>query len=226
MADIFSEVEEELRRDKYNALLRRYGLWFLAAAILVIAAAGLHQLVWEPWRTGQIHDASDRYEAAITALAAGQTEQAEAAFAELAEGPRRGYAALALMQMGEIADGRGDRARAAELYNQAADKAGDQALSGFARIRALYAMADAAAYDEILALANPMTGADSPYRASAREIIAAAALRAGDLERARSEYTYLTLAPETPSGIRTRAGEGLAAVDRAESEAATEDAPS
>jgi len=215
LADIFSEVEEELRRDKYNALLRRYGLWILGAAALIVLAAGLYQGVWEPSRANRIAGYSDAYQQAQALRAAGQLDAADSAYADLSEGDHDGYAALALMQRADIAETAGDASRAAALYAEAAEKADDEALAGLARVKGLYAMADEASYDEILSRAEPLAAADSPYRASARELIGAAALRAGDLDRARREYEYLTLAPETPQGIRVRAGEGLAAVERA-----------
>lgn len=215
MADIFSEVEEELRRDKYNTLLRRFGLPILVLALLLIVAVGLHQMVWEPWRMSRIHVVSDAYEAAVSLRQAGRTEEAEAAFDEIAAGEHEGYAALALIQQGQMAEEAGDPARASALYLGASDMAGDGAVGGLARIKALYAMAETAAYDEILGAATPLIDEGSPYQYSARELVAAAALKAGDLDRARREYQYLSLAPETPPGIRVRAGEGLAAVELA-----------
>ncbi len=218
MADIFSEVEEELRRDKYNALLRRHGPWILAVVTLIVIAAGLHQLVWEPYREGRVHRISDTYAEATALRAAGRMEEANAAFAELAAGDHAGYATLALLQQAELAETAGDSARASALYSQAADRARGDSLAGLARLRALYAVVDTASYAEILARAEPLATADSPYRSSAREIIGAAALRAGDVNRALREYQFLILAPETPDGIRERAAEGLAAAERAAAE--------
>ena len=41
MADIFQEVDEDLRRDRATALWRRYGKYVVAAAVvLVLATAG------------------------------------------------------------------------------------------------------------------------------------------------------------------------------------------
>jgi hypothetical protein len=215
LADIFSEVEEELRRDKYNALLRRYGLWVAGVSLLLILAVALHQMVWEPMRNARIYRVSDTYDAALALSMAGQNQEADAAFAEIAAGDHDGYAALALVKQAEIAEAAGDISRAAALYAQAGERADDEALAGLAQIKALYAMADEASYDEILARAESLANADSPYQFSARELIAAAAVRAGDLQRATREYQYLSLAPETPPGIRTRATEGLAAAERA-----------
>lgn len=220
MADIFSEVEEELRRDKYNALLRRYGLPIAAAALIFILAVAAYQMLWVPMQTGRMDAASDRFEAALMLRDNGQDAAADAAFAEIVADDHDGYAALALMQRGDIAFEAGEVDRAAAYFSEAAAKADDDSFAGLARIKALYATADDASYGEILSQAEPLSTTDSPYWASAREVIAAAALRDGDLARARREYQYLSLAPETPQGIRLRAQEGLAAVDRAEPQGA------
>lgn len=227
MADIFSEVEEELRRDKYNTLLRRYGLPIFGAVLLLIIAVWLHQAVWEPMRMERVYSVSDAYESAAALRAAGRDTDADAAFGEIAAGAHDGYATLAMIQQAEIAEAAGDSSRAAALYIGAADRAGDQTVAGLARIKALYAMADDTGYEQFLSRAQPLVDEGSPYQFSARELIAAAALKAGDLDRARREYQYLSLAPETPPGVRSRAGEGLAAVARAAdtAEPAAEESP-
>ena len=43
MVDIFEEVDEELRKDKYQELLRKYGPWALGGAIGIIAVAAGYQ---------------------------------------------------------------------------------------------------------------------------------------------------------------------------------------
>ena len=45
MVDIFDEVEEDLRADRAQAFLRRYGIVFIAVAVLVVAGAALRVIV-------------------------------------------------------------------------------------------------------------------------------------------------------------------------------------
>ena len=63
MPDIFDEVEEDLRADRARALLARYGILIVAAALLVIAGAG----GWEAWRW---HETQMNEQAAIAYIAA------------------------------------------------------------------------------------------------------------------------------------------------------------
>jgi len=214
MTDIFSEVEEEIRKDRYNTLLRRYGPWILGAVIIIFAGVSLYELWWKPSRFEQVAEASNTYDQAIAALQQDSPALAEGFLDQLIEGDHQGYRALALMHEASIAARDGDSARAAALYEQAASVAGGGAFQDLARIRALYAVADDLSYSELIDRAQPLVE-DSAFRFSARELIAAGALKEGDLERARREYNFLTQAPSTPQGVRRRAQEGLAAVNRA-----------
>ena len=221
MTDIFSEVEEELRKDKYNILLRKYGLWIAGAAFLIIILVAGYELAWKPWRFSHVANASDQYNQAVQALTENSPALAGEYLDQLAEGDHAGYRVLALMQQAALAAEDGDAPRAAALYDQAAGLAGEGPLAEFARIKSLYIVADDLSYGELLARAEPLS-TDSAFRFSALELIAAGALKEGDLSRARSEYQFLTQAPSTPGGIRRRAQEGLAAVALAELELAEE----
>ena len=46
MADIFQEVDEDLRRDRATALWRKYGIYVLGVAIALVAGTA----AWSGWR--------------------------------------------------------------------------------------------------------------------------------------------------------------------------------
>ncbi len=64
MADIFDEVAEDLRAERAQALLRRYGGLMLAVALLVIAAVAAGQ-VWQWYQARQNARAASAYFAAM-----------------------------------------------------------------------------------------------------------------------------------------------------------------
>ncbi len=63
MSDIFQEVEEDVRRERYEQLWKKYGNYMVAAAIVVVMAVGGYQL-WKTYDLRQREQISDRYQAA------------------------------------------------------------------------------------------------------------------------------------------------------------------
>ncbi|WP_291844691.1 tetratricopeptide repeat protein [Maricaulis sp.] len=211
MVDIFEEVDEELRRDKYQDLLRQWGPWVLGAAVAVI----LGTVAWQgfdAWQTRNRETSSDAFIAAMNDVEAGRLDAAAAALDSVVAEGTPGYAALALMQRGNLALEQGDAAAAAGFFDEVAARASDPLLRDMAEIRSVWASWDSLSYSDIDLRLNVLIGGDSPFRHLARETIAAAALRAGEIERARTQYQFLAFASDAPSGVQRRAQEALALV--------------
>ena len=63
MADIFKEVDEDLRRDNFEKLWKKYGFYFIGLAVtVVLAVAGVQG--WRAYDLDQRGKMSDRYGAA------------------------------------------------------------------------------------------------------------------------------------------------------------------
>lgn len=208
MVDVFDEVEEELRRERYQALLRSWGPWVGgAAAAIVIAVAGYQ--FWE-WRSNaSAAAASDQYMDAAAAIAEGDLNRADAAFEALAESGPRGYAALALLRQGEIALQRGELAEAGRLFELAAERAPEPTTRQLAQYKAALALFDTLSYDDLTLRLRPLTEGAAPFGALARELMAAAALRDERWNEARTTYDLLTVSLDAPPGVARRAAEAL-----------------
>lgn len=187
MADIFHEVEEELRKDKYNVLLRTWGPWVLGGAITIVVAAAAWQ-GWDYWQTRQSHAMSDRYFAALERIEEERFTEADLELQRITEDASSGYAALALMQRGDLALQGGDTATAGYFFEQAADAFSTTAFSDLARVKAAMALFEELSIDDLQNRLSDMMQLDRPYRLLAMEVIAAKAFENGDLERARTEY--------------------------------------
>ena len=211
MVDIFEEVDEELRRDKYQDLLRKYGPWVLGGALAIIAGAAGYQ-GWNAWRTAQHEASSDAYVSALRAAEAGNYSLASTGFETLAEDGVGGYPELALLQRGSVALEEGDREAAAGFFDRAARQASDPVIRDLATLKSVWARWDALSFNDIEIRLTPLTGDTSPYRFLAREAIAAAALRDGNLERARETYQLISFGFDAPQGVRQRAQEALAVI--------------
>jgi hypothetical protein len=209
LADAFDEVEEELRRERYQAMLRKWGPWVAGiAAAIVLGAAGYQY--WTATSRQAADAASDAYQAAASLYEAGALNEADAAFAQLAETGPRGYASLALMRRAAIAQASGDADEAARLFEAAADRTPDPLTRDVARYRAVLAVFDDLSLDDLNLRLEPLTRSGSAVGPLARELMAAAALRDQRWDDARRRYELLTFALDAPAGVQRRAQEALA----------------
>ena len=213
MVDVFDEVEEELRRERYQALLRQWGPWVGgAAAAIVIGVAGYQFLDWRS--VSMASQASDLYMTGAERLAAGNPDLAVADFETLSQSGPRGYQALALMRQAEIAITRGDADEAARLYSAAAERSPEPLLRDLARYKAALTQFDSLSYDDLVARMEPLTEGDAPFGVLARELMAAGAVKAERWDEARRRYELLTVALDAPPGVALRTAEALAFIAR------------
>ena len=203
MSDIFREVDEEVRRDQLKKLWDRWGNYIVAVAVLVVLAiAGWR--AWSYWEMKKAQEAGTAFEAALASAQAGKHEEAEAAFAKIAADSPSGYRMLARMrEAAELAQR--DRAAAVKAYDAiAADSRMGRTLQDLAAVRAALLLVDSAPASEIQTRLEPLTASDRPFRHSARELIALAAWRSGDVKTARRWFDMIMTDAETPSGTRSR----------------------
>ena len=102
MADLFQEIDDELRQDKASRLWRVYGKYVVALAIVIIISVGGYKF----WQQKQLDDgekASIAYEAALARSASGDHKGAIDQLNEEEIGIVAGYAALSQMQKANLA---------------------------------------------------------------------------------------------------------------------------
>lgn len=213
MADVFDEVEEELRKERYTQLFRTYGPWVLGAAIAVVAGVGGYQW-WDASQSAQRAGAGEQMFAAVEAYQSGDHARADAQLETLAAEAPRGYQTLALLQRGAVALEQGNRDEALAFYNEAAATAPDQLTRDVARYKALLIEMDELSYDDIALRAETLTQGEAPLGALARELTGIAAIRAARWEEARSIYDRLAFALDTPQNMQRRIAEARALIEQ------------
>lgn len=204
MADIFQEVDEEVRRERLNKLWQHYGHYIIAACVLVIVAVGAWR-GYEWWETKKAVEAGAAFEQAVNLAEAGKHQEAEAAFAKLASEGTAGYRLLArLREAAEL--GRTDRKAAIKAYDEiAVDRSVGQVIQDLAALRVSFLLVDGSSYGDMRARLEPLTGPDRAFRHSARELLALSAWKQGDMGAARQWTDMIITDPQTPSGARSRA---------------------
>ncbi|MDE2466722.1 MAG: tetratricopeptide repeat protein [Alphaproteobacteria bacterium] len=203
MSDIFREIEEEVRRERYAQLWKRYGDYIIAVVALVILAGAGFQ-VWRYYQHRAILKASQQYMAAEALLQSGHPEQAATAFAKIADTAPSGYAVVARLHNADALLAAGHSADALKLYKKVA--AGDDTLlAAVAKLREGWMLAGTMPRLQLEALLAPLTDAASPWRFMAREILAYADYRDGKFAVSEKEYQALAADVEAPIGVRQRA---------------------
>ena len=204
MADIFQEVDEEVRREQLKKLWQRYGVYAIAACVLLVAGVAAWR-GYEWWETKKAAEAGVAFEQAVTLAESGKPQEAEAAFAKLATDGTAGYRVLArLREAAQIA--RTDPKAAIKAYDEiAAEGSADQVMRDFATLRAGYLLVDTTSYGDLKTALEPLTGANRAFRHSARELLALSAWKAGDTAAARQWADVILSDPQSPPGTRSRA---------------------
>ena len=205
VADIFQEVDEEVRRERLAQLWKRYGNLIIAACILVVLGVGAWR-GYEWWQNKKAAESGVAFENAVLLAQAGKHQEAEAAFAKLASDGAGGYRTLSrLREAAELEPT--DKSAAIKAYDAlAGDSSVGPVIQQLAAVRAGYLLVDTAPYSEMRTRLEPLTGADKIYRHSARELLALSAWKAGDAEAVKQWTGMIINDPRSPDGTRSRAG--------------------
>jgi hypothetical protein len=216
MADIFEEVEEDLRRDRYERLAKKYGGVVIAGLVaIVVATAGY--VLWKNWHAARQQAATLQLAEAVDGAGPGAASAAGIPALELAakEAPS-GVSGLARFYEAGVKARAGDAAGAVALYDALA---GDGSLPGLYRdLAELLSVQQQAGTGDAKALSLRLArlGAEGgPWRFSARELDGLLASRAGDKARAKTVFQQLADDKDAPAGLRARAAELAAFFDKA-----------
>lgn len=212
MADFFHEVEEDVKRERYEKLWKAYGKYFLAGlAAIVIVTAGT--VFWRDYQIGQREAESERFTAALELARAGRNADAANAFSDLAQAAGAGYRVLARFRAAAALIETGDSAGAVATYDSiVADDGAGAILGDLARLLAARTLIDQAPAGEVGARLAPLLGEQNPWRHSARELSAVLALKSGDVAAARKAFRALADDLTAPTAVRARGAEMLAAL--------------
>ena len=205
MADIFREVDEEVRRDKANEIWKKYQNWIIAAALLVVAASGGWRW-YEYQRRVEAEAANAKYQDALQLSQQGKTQEAEGAFQAIARTAPGGYAALARLRAAAEASVR-DADEGIKAFDVVgADASLDRAFRELARLRAGILTVDKSGFEEARKRLEPLAGTDGIFRHTAREVLALAAYKSENFDAASKWLDMLIADSTTPQSIRQRAG--------------------
>lgn len=205
MTDIFSEIEQDLRREQANKLWEKYGIYLvgLAVAIVVIASAFVG---WRAWQASRAEAASAAYDTVLAATAKQKPEEAAAALAAFADTTTGGYAALARFQQAGFLLKAGDKEQAIAALDKIANDGGvSSVMQGMARVKAGLLLVDTASYDEMRGRLAMLDDDANAWRNNARELLGLSAYKAGKYAEAQTSFAAIISDPSASAGLRDRA---------------------
>ena len=210
MADIFHEVDEEVRRERLQKLWDTYGIYVIALAVLIVAGIGAWR-GYEYWQAKKAAAAGAAFESALSLSEEGKHAEADAAFAKIAAEAPAGYRILArLRAAAELAESK--PADAVKAYDElAADNSLGSTLQDLAAIRAGMLVLDTAPLADMQRRLAAVAEPGRSFRHNARELLALSAWRNHDIAAARRYIDMIANDGESPPGARARA-EVLAAL--------------
>jgi len=203
--DLFiRDLKAEVQREQFEALWKKYAVLVFAAAGLIVASVGGYQY-WQWSSTKAAQAAGARYEAALALVGENKLDEARPAFQALSEDGPSGYATLSRLQLAGVHLAQGNKAKAFEIYDAIGKASGiDPLLSGFANLQAASIRADEADFTEMQNRLNALSDESSPWRFTARELLAVSALKAGKREEARKALEQLISDRDAPPAMRER----------------------
>lgn len=207
VVDIFDEVEEDLRAERAEKLLKKYAWVLIVVAVAIVGGAAGWQL-WNRYQIKQDAAAASRYIAVQNAIEQpdGVKPDHLATLDQLATSAPQGYRTLARLRAAGLKADAGDTPGAVALWNAvAADGNADHLLRDLASLLAAEREIDQGDPGQIEARLKPLAESSNPWSSLAREQLAMLDLRQGKSNDARQKLQALSIDIGAPSGLRARA---------------------
>jgi hypothetical protein len=212
VVDIFDEVDEELRAERAQQLLKRYGGVIIAFAVAVVGVAAGWQ-AWRWYQNRQDQAAAAEYLTAMNLVEspagvsdAATNRAAIAVFDKLETTAPAGYRTLARLRGAAAMAASGDLPRALALWDQvAADTSADPLLRDLASLMWAEHQIDTGDPAVLQARLAPLAEPGNPWRALAQEQLALLDVRLGKPDEAKTVLRRLAQDTTAPTGVRGRA---------------------
>lgn len=199
MADIFDEIDEELKRDRAQVLWAKYGKYVLSAAAAIVLVVGASQ-GYNAWTKQQVETAAETYQAALNADDVGAA--LEANLSSLTDG----YAMVAKFQIAADLANKGDAVAAEQAYLALSTDSGlDPLYQQAALMLSVMSAVNTGDVADLQDRLSSLTSAAGAWQALALELSAGLDLQAGDVAAAKAKIDQVLALPEIPNDLRQRA---------------------
>lgn len=199
------EVDEELRKERLNTFVSRYGWWIVGAIVLLLGAVGGY-LWWQERQTVEAGAQAEQLVNALDMMESGNRNGAATAINTLAESDSEGYRAAALFARAnsQIAANQVPAA-VATLRSIAEDQGLDETYRQAALVRQTVLEFDALQPQVVIQRLGPLARPGQPWFGTAGELVGVAHLKMGRPNLAGPLFAAIGRDQNVPPSIRTRA---------------------
>ena len=199
MADIFDEIDEDLKKDRAQQLWAQYGKYVIGICAVVILAVGGHQ-GYGIYSANQMKKAADIYHSALNA------DDVISSLNNNVDDLTDGYKMLARFQIAAAQASAGDHADAQASYSALAEDKGIAPLyRQFAQLLSVMnAPADTSA-ETLQDRLAPLINAAGTWQGLALEQSASLDLQTGNINAAKTKLEQIVKLTEIPQSLRQRA---------------------
>lgn len=212
-SNLFQEVQDDLERQRLEALWKRYGPWVMVGVVAIMLATTGYNFWMSHKQAKNEALTAELIQAQGSGQAAEQSTGAEAAkaLAVLSEAhPGHAQGAIAGLRAAALLVQQKDVAGAIKIYDAiAADSKIDVAFRQFADLMAVAVQMDTGQPALLLKRLQPLQAENAPWRFTAMEYAGHLALKSGDREKAKQIFTELSQEATLPSSMTTRANDML-----------------
>lgn len=200
---IFSEVNEELRRDKLRSGWKRFGPLLIAAAVAVVLLVAGNE-GWKWWQSSNAARSSDEFYTALNLEDGGDIAGAQKALDSVIAHGTGQYPVLAKFKAAGLLarEGKADDALAA--YDSLANSQGNPRLKNLALLLGANLLVDKGDVAGVKQRVQGLLAPNDPLRDSAAEAIGLAQYQSGDLNGARDSFASVLNDPNAASDARGR----------------------
>ena len=203
----FKEIDEELRKEGYAKLWKKYGKYLIGIAVIFVASVAAYQ-GWKGYDLSRRSDDSALYASALNAISQNKTNDATSALARLTKDGTTGYSILAQLNQAGLIARSGDATGAAAAYLSIAnDTKVNEIFRDLALILSTMHNLDNGDPVELNNQIQHLILPSNPWRHTARELVALLAKKSGNIKQADQLYKELADDVTAPAGIRARAAE-------------------
>lgn len=205
MSDLVNEIKQELKEEKYAALWKKHQnhIYSIVLAILVVTA-GIS--FWNRYQEGQRQEVAATYFNALQAIDHKNQKIALNLLDEIPAQNRGAYKDLSRFMAAAILQEQGKEDAARDVYKSIIDDTGlDVTYKNLAIIRMAYMDIENQAPEDLLKLVQPLAKKDSPWEASALEIVGLLKMRQDQNEEAIKEFEKIEHLKEASKYAKFRA---------------------